>query len=327
MNEFAAHRLLIRGTVERTLELNEHKGSALRGTLYHSLRNRFCTMRDAVDDCTTCPLWQVCPVCELVNTLAPDNRLGRDASRPYTVQPPLDGGKTRYEPGESIVFGLTLYGDVVRYFPYLAMALTAMEESGIGRRVADNDWQRGTFRIEDIWAENPLTGTRQRLAQAGDATVHMPETPITHEQVLAQADQLAKKPALTLDLLTPTRLTYRGRLVKPGRVTFDVFMARLFDRLESLAQHYCATPLKLDYGALLEQTAHVHTVADKTQWVELRSYSTRQQRATPIGGLIGRLTFVADDWTPYAPWLVWGQFTHIGKDTVKGNGWYRLRAG
>ena len=64
------------------------------------------------------------------------------------------------------------------------------------------------------------------------------------------------------------------------------------------------------------------TVRDDTRWVELRSYSTRQRRATPIGGLMGRITLACDDWRPFLPWLLWGQFTHVGKDAVKGNGWY-----
>jgi hypothetical protein len=33
----------------------------------------------------------------------------------------------------------------------------------------------------------------------------------------------------------------------------------------------------------------------------------------------------ADDWSPFWPWLVWGQFVHVGKDAVKGNGWYEIR--
>jgi hypothetical protein len=75
---------------------------------------------------------------------------------------------------------------------------------------------------------------------------------------------------------------------------------------------------------LVRSAAAVRTVAEETRWVELRSYSTRQRRATPIGGLVGSVAFSTDDWRPYLPWLVWGQFTHVGKDAVKGDGWYRV---
>jgi hypothetical protein len=123
------------------------------------------------------------------------------------------------------------------------------------------------------------------------------------------------------------RLTYRGGLVKPGELRFSILLARLFDRLESLAEHFCATPLRLDYGALLQAAEAVRVETDETRWVELDSFSTRQRRATPIGGLVGRATLAADDWAPFMPWLIWGEYVQVGKDAVKGNGWYRLRRG
>jgi hypothetical protein len=39
---------------------------------------------------------------------------------------------------------------------------------------------------------------------------------------------------------------------------------------------------------------------------------------------MGRVTFRADDWTPFLSWLVWGEIVHVGKDAVKGNGWYEI---
>lgn len=322
MDHFTAHRLTIDAVAVEPIALNEHKGSALRGALYHALRDRFCTVREA-NECPACPLWNVCPVCTLVSTLATENRLGRDAARPYTIQPPLDEAKLDYAPGEELTFGLTLYADAMRLFPYVIMALQGLEEGGLGRRHEANRWRRGRLHIRTIWAENPLTGQRLAVAREQDALVRVPDIPITHAQVVACAEQPWPE-RITLDLLTPLRLTAFGHLVKPGEVTLAILLARTLDRLESLAQSFCDTPLSLDFGGLVRAAQEVQTVADETRWVELRSYSTRQQRATPIGGLLGRVSFAAPDWRPYLPWLLWGQFTHVGKDAVKGNGWYRL---
>ena len=74
---------------------------------------------------------------------------------------------------------------------------------------------------------------------------------------------------------------------------------------------------------VMAQAEAVRVVRDETRWVELASYSTRLGRTTPLGGLMGRVTF-GGDLSPFAAWLVWGQFTHVGKDAVKGNGWYQL---
>ena len=324
MHHFTAHRLSVHCIAKTSIQLNEHKGSALRGALYHNLRNRFCTMRDRVDECVSCPLHKACPVCTLVSTMGPENRLGRDAARPYTIQPPLETHKTRYAPGEALDFGLTLYGDAVRLFPYLVMAIQGFEESGLGRAVEENGWRRGTCHVREVWADNPLSGRRIAISRADDPMVQMPDIPVTHAQV---ADWVAGRrfpTGLCVSFLTPTRLTHRKRLVKPGGLAFRVLLGRLLDRLESLAQHFSDTPLALDYRALMAQAEGVRTQRDSTLWVELRSYSTRQRRATPIGGLVGKVTFASEDWLPFLPWLIWGQFTHVGKDAVKGNGWYKV---
>jgi hypothetical protein len=325
VDHFTAHRLTIEAVAVEPISLNEHKGSALRGALYHALRDRFCTVREA-NECAACPLWNVCPVCTLVSTLATDHRLGRDAARPYTIQPPLDEHKLDYAAGEALTFGLTLYANALRLFPYVIMALQGLEESGLGRRLEANRWRRGRLHIRAVWAEQPLTGQRLAVARAEQALVQVPDIPITHAQVLDRAAQPWPE-QITLELLTPLRLTAQGRLVKPGEVTLAVMLARILDRLESLAQSFCDTPLSLDFAGLVRAAQGVRTVADGTRWVELRSYSTRQGRATPIGGLLGRVTFAAPDWQPFLPWLLWGQFTHVGKDAVKGNGWYRVEGG
>lgn len=325
MDHFTAHRLTIEAVAVELISLNEHKGSALRGALYHALRDRFCTVREA-NECAACPLWNVCPVCTLVSTLATDHRLGRDAARPYTIQPPLDEHKLDYAAGEALTFGLTLYANALRLFPYVIMALQGLEESGLGKRLEANRWRRGRLHIRAVWAEQPLTGQRLAVARAEQALVQVPDIPITHAQVLDRAAQPWPE-QITLELLTPLRLTAQGRLVKPGEVTLAVMLARILDRLESLAQSFCDTPLSLDFAGLVRAAQGVRTVADGTRWVELRSYSTRQGRATPIGGLLGRVTFAAPDWQPFLPWLLWGQFTHVGKDAVKGNGWYRVEGG
>lgn len=63
--------------------------------------------------------------------------------------------------------------------------------------------------------------------------------------------------------------------------------------------------------------------SDATRWLDAMISSSRTARATPIGGLIGRIRF-SGDMRPFLPWLCWGEVSHVGKDATKGNGWYRL---
>src|SRR5437016_5182754 len=82
-----AQQLRITLRAQDTVVLNEHKGSALRGALFHALRGParpaadgytgFCTNK-AAPTCAACPLVAVCPVSLLVSTLDPESDRGQD---------------------------------------------------------------------------------------------------------------------------------------------------------------------------------------------------------------------------------------------------------
>jgi hypothetical protein len=249
--------------------------------------------------------------------------------RPYAIRPPIDP-TTRYQPGDRFAFGLTLFAQALTLFPYVILALDEMGRSGLGLRLEENGWRRGTFRIQTVEAVNPLTGERQPIAHAGESLVRMPDVPVTHAQVLGQASLLhsqgeanrSEGRMLEIHFLTPTRIVDHGELVK--RPHFRSLFQRLLERLSALAREFSDTPLDLDFHRLMTQAEEVQLVTDETHWVELESYSTRLRRATPIGGFVGRATYRTEDWGPFLPWLLWGQVTQVGKDTVKGNGWYTI---
>ena len=245
-----------------------------------------------------------------------------------------------YRPGERFEFGLTLYAQALQLFPYVVLTVKTFEEGGLGRRMARDSgrWLRGILRIQEVWAENPLTGERQPVLASGDDTVHVPDVPITHAQVCKFASEQVGKPAslqadksgsgcVTLRFLTPTRLVESGRLVKPHTFRFKPLLQRLLDRLESLSRDFSDTKLDVDFSALVAASENVRVLDNRLWWEELRSYSTRRRADSPTSGLLGTVILEADDWSPFAPYLVWGQFTHVGKDATKGNGEYRIANG
>jgi len=317
MQHFTAHRLRFVAEAQTTIQLNEHQGSAIRGALFNVMRGQFCVQRQ-LDSCQPCLLHASCPVSFLLATVDDEAKRGADLPRPYTVEPPLAGG-CRYLPGERLEYGLTMFSRALNLFPYVVIAAYALQSEGLGCKLKENGWRRGTLALREVWAENPLTGERQQIMQTGDPLVSVPDVPITHDQVLQGVKAWGSVQRLVLVFRTPTRLVDAGRLVH--RPLFRVLLQRLFERLSALARAYSDTPLELDFRGLLDAAAHVQLAQDETRWVELDSYSTRQQRATPLGGFVGRATY-SGDLTPFLPWLLWGQFTHVGKDAVKGNGWY-----
>jgi len=227
----------------------------------------------------------------------------------------------RYEPGQVFSFGLTIFARALQLFPYVVLAVRSLERGGLGRKIKENNWRRGTFRVREVWAENPLTGERQLVLEREGMTVQVPDVPITHAQVVRAAQVLGNPAEITLHFLTPARLIEGGRLLH--RIAFRPLVQRLHGRLRQLSAAYSDTPLDFDFRQVMAQAEAVQVVRDETRWVELESYSTRQRRSTPLGGLMGRVTF-RGELEPFLVWLIWGQYVHVGKDAVKGNGMYEL---
>jgi hypothetical protein len=319
MEHFTAHRLHFECEVVEPIQLNAHTGSAIRGAFYHALLNGFCMNRQA-RTCNVCPLAATCPVAFLVSTLDQNSDRGSNVPRPYTVQPPLDG-KTVYAPGDTLAFGLTMFARALSLFPYVVLAIQRLEIGGLGKRVPENSYRRGTFRVRRVWAENPLTGERQAVLRQGDGMVQVPDVPITNAQISDSKFQISDCQQATIELLTPMRLVENKQLVK--RLTFRALVQASHRRLRQLSAEYSDTPLDFDFRQVMAQAETVRVAHDETRWVELESYSTRLGHSTPIGGLMGPVTFEGD-LSCFWNWLMWGQFTHVGKDAVKGNGWYQI---
>lgn len=315
------HHLRFTSVATAPLELDQHSGAAIRGALTTALWERFCTNK-AAPSCAICPLVRACPVAELVAPLREDDQPGGDQQpRPYVIRPPLSGARA-YAPGETLTFQVGLIGAAAQLFPYLVMAAQLLERGGLGKRVAVNGHRRGTLRVQQIVAVQPLSGAVQPLYQAGQPLVQRPGLPVDAAAVAAGAATLPAD-RITLHFKTPLRLIDNRQLVK--RITLRPLIQRLMRRLDDLARAYGDGPLALDYRGLLAVAEQVQTSVDETCWVDLSSYSSRQRTHTPIGGLVGRATF-RGDLGPLRELLVWGALVHVGKNAVKGDGWYEIMA-
>lgn len=337
---FSVQQLHIIAEADTAIRLNEHKGSAIRGALFEAMRgperptsawSGFCADK-AAPHCSQCPVSAVCPVMRLVATLDERGTFGQDAPRPYIINPPLDAERTDYPPGSRLSFDMLLVGEAAPLFPYVVLALERLAHEGIGQRLchADGRWRRGTARLASIEAVNPLLGERAPVLQQGSRLVQVPALPVTHDHVLAAAaahalslrEMRAGQRELTLEFLTPLRLVDRGQLVKAP--LFRPLLQRLLERLRSLIENFGEAVAPFDIKDLRERAEAVELVADGTRWLELCGYSTRLRRQQQLGGLMGSATYRCEDWEPFLPWLVWGTLLHVGKNAVKGDGWYRI---
>jgi len=350
MDTFRVHQLRVHCEAQTPIRLNEHKGSAIRGALFYALRGTgypnaawsgFCANK-AAPNCFVCPVNAVCPVMRLVSTLDEEGTHGHQAPRPYIINPPLDGAQTVYAPGERFAFDLLLAGDAAELFPYVVLALDRLAHEGLGGRVwedaSDQDLtghsrpvrspaipRRGTARVTRIDAVHPLTGESGAVLRPNSRTVHVPALPISHADVLAAAERLPAAGDLTLHFITPLRLVEHEQLVRTPY--FRPLLHRLVERIKSLAENFGGGPVPYQIRELRDLADGVGLVEDHTHWLDLRGYSTRLGREQMIGGLVGRATYRAADWTPFRPWLVWGTILHAGKNAVKGDGWFGIEAG
>ena len=250
-------------------------------------------------------------------------------------------GETRLHAGEVFTFAVTLFGRATSYFPYLALSLRLIEDLGMGRPLREHHGRRGRPRIVRMEACQPFTGKRETLFDAaadseapqrdasGSRAVRKPTLVITPEMVAARAATLPRD-RLTLRFTTPMRLVSGGRLL--GRPDARVLTLRLLERLEALEQEYGAGgdvaglthARRQERYLVVERLARtVEVVEDRTHWVDVASYSTRQQRSLPISGFVGQAT-IAGDLAPLRELLVWGELAHAGKNAVKGDGCFHL---
>ncbi len=63
----------------------------------------------------------------------------------------------------------------------------------------------------------------------------------------------------------------------------------------------------------------------ETEWTTWARYSARQDRRMEWSGLVGTATY-AGDLAPFWPYLVFGQWVHVGKGATFGLGAYRIEA-
>lgn len=306
LESLEVHHLWFTCQPETSVHFGPQAGAQIRGALWQTLQ----------------PLLSGTEFLDLLMALeTPTAARGSNPARPFSVRPPVAGDPAsdrRYGRGEAFCFGVSLFGSVIELFPYIVQAVHRMGLAGVG-------YNRGLFALVNVEVANPLTGQRESLLAEGRIT-GLPTLPVTADHVTAYAQALPQD-RLTLRFITPTQLSGKGGKLL-SHPAFDCLIARLIERVQMIADNYTAvaTPpsawreLHLN---LVAQAEFVQTVAQNTRWVNVRTGSRRTNTGKKISGFVGDVTY-SGPLEPFLTWIIWGQSLQVGKNTVKGDGWYEL---
>lgn len=307
-----------------SLALDAYAGSALRGAFFSALWNRFCTNHEALT-CYECPLNAACPVSSLAAPLRDEAPRGHDLPRPYIITASYHE-KKRFESGETYTFSFTLIGNAAKLYPYVIRTLQEMERHTIGHPLQELYGRRGRFQVREIYSVHPFTHERVCLWQRGTTRPEKLQLGISHDDVRERAEQLATN-SLTINFLSPTRLIQNAQVLR--QPSLDVLALRMAQRLEQVQQEYGSASMNDTrtgrewYLFIKEYAQKIHLERNETRWVDIHSYSSRQRREIPIGGFVGRASFVGP-MTSLHELLIWGELLRVGKNIVKGAGMYQI---
>ena len=290
------------------LRMPEYAGSMLRGAFGHALRQLSCMTRQK--QCEGCPLIASCPFPAIFAPLPPDAHTLQkfsDIPVPYIIEPP-DWGVSHLAEGDTFSFHLVLVGRAIKELPLIILAW----RRALARGVGPDDGKAELVRVV-------------HCGEAQEMEIHNPEsgTINEHEQAITINTTAAQVPdRVCLEFTTPLRLQRNGHALAPHRLDARTLLMALVRRTNLLSEFHAGGPLIGNFSALLQSCAAIVDEKNLT-WRDWTRYSSRQKQAMTLGGVVGQWQ-LRGDLAPFYPYLLLGQWLHVGKEAAFGLGRYRL---
>jgi hypothetical protein len=302
-----------------------NKGNVIRGGFGSTFRRIVCHANCREPE--TCELRNVCPYTAVFNPFVPEGSekisKNRDIPRPFVIKPPLET-KEGYLPGERLSFDVVLVGKIKDYLPYFIVTFKELSQAGLG-------WHRSPVELCAVGhvgsdgIETPVYTKETNLVRPPANAISWVDLCAAHGSnngsTGSPQDGASNITRITLRFLTPTMLKADG--VQARRATFGPIAKRLRDRINALSYFYCGAGLEIDFKAFGEHAEKIKTVADSTRWVESARYSRRREVTHDLSGFVGEVSFEGD-LAPFISYLKLGEYVHVGKNAVFGNGWYEI---
>ncbi|MCK9267040.1 CRISPR system precrRNA processing endoribonuclease RAMP protein Cas6 [bacterium] len=308
------HKYIFHCSAIEKILLAKYKGSIIRGSFGKTLKNIVCINRKA-SRCKNCKNREECLYVYIFDTMPvandPNSRKYATPPRPFIILPPLTK-KTTYEKHEPLSFEVTLFGKSNKHLPYFIKTFEEMGKNGIG----DNN---GRFKIKGIDLVMPNGDIEDFISLINNNS--------NTSSSSSRIDLNSIKPffpkftdnKISVSFETPLRYESKGKLIKTSP-TFDTIIEGLLRRIFLLSYFHCGENSSMPDINIKKE---VLIKKNYLKWVDIARYSFRKKKELPTGGLMGTIIYQGNI-SPYLKILKLGEYLHLGKYTVFGNGKYRI---
>lgn len=285
------------------ISIPEFSGSLLRGSFGWALRGLTCTTQ--AESCEGCALYSDCSFPALFNPKPNESLAKRFPSipAPYLFIPPHNIQDEILKEDETFTFHLTLFGNyAISQLPLIILAWQRASYIGLGKGKA----QAELLKVD-------------HLTQHGAQMIYrMDEKKVEAHQPQVKLQPL-KMPltSITLKIMTPTRIQYENKLINGDQLTARIFLNAL--QRKALLYGVCYLNLDIEKLPLAENIA----CDAKLYRHSFYRYSNRQKQKMNLEGVLGTIK-LSGDLSSWWPLLQLGQYTHIGKNTSFGLGYYQI---
>ncbi|MBX9685140.1 MAG: CRISPR system precrRNA processing endoribonuclease RAMP protein Cas6 [Candidatus Obscuribacterales bacterium] len=298
-----------------TIDFAGFNGSALRGGFGDVLRKLTC--HTGLPDCSKCPSFRDCPFTRIFNIAPPEDdehfKSETQVPRPFIIEAMKEQSLTH---GQQAKFRVGLVGKANDDLPYFVLSFQQLGKLGIGRG-------RGNFKLVSVTSIDPLG--KHLPVCLYDAAVNMlcprKAVPVNLEDV-CENTQNGKITGVRMIFDSPTLLNRKGEAPQEAP-QFEHIIRGILRRYSDLAALYGEGRPKLEYKELVEDSKRVEMTKSNIHYKFSRSYSKRKEAITPLQGITGSVDFRGEI-TPFMPYLIFGQWLHIGKQATFGMGQYHL---
>lgn len=299
----ARYHFLFRATED--LHLPEYAGSLLRGQFGAALKRTVCIT--GLKQCAACPLLRTCAYPAIFETPAPPQHTLQKFSsvpNPYVIEPPPFGVR-RIATGDTVSFGVVLFGRALSQLPLVAYSFQRAFRQGLGKR-------RARAELVDVLLETSGQRTSVWDPHAQRIQPHVAELVVP---------SFTNVTCATLRISTPLRLQNQGRALGPGELRARTLITAIMRRASLMFDIHADMPGFVKNPTDLALQAQALKDSQDLRWRDWRRYSSRQRQEMALGGVIGewRLDGPLNE---LAYWLWLGQWLHAGKNATMGLGKY-----